>query len=110
MTRVLVLPQADADIDEAADEYVRVEDIELGLRFYDAVERTWAELAEHPEVGASVQWDSARLSGIRRWQVANPFSVHQIYYRVTQDVVIVYRVLHGARDNERALPDPSSSP
>ena len=103
MTRVRVLPRANTDIDDAADEYVRVEGIELGLRFYEAVERTWAELAEHPEMGAAVQWDSMCLPRVRRWQVVSPFSIYQVYYRVTEGTAIVIRVLHGARDNEEAL-------
>lgn len=56
MTRVRVLPQADTDIDEAADVYARVEGIELGLRFYDAVERTWGELEEHPKWESPSGW------------------------------------------------------
>lgn len=100
MTHVRVLPRADADIDEAADGYARLEGLELGLRFYDAVERTWARLAEHPELGASLLWQSALLSGVRRWQIDEPFGVYQVYYRVSGDVVTVMRVLHGARDNE----------
>lgn len=100
MTRVRVLPQANTDIDEAADVYARVEGIELGLRFYDAVEGTWGVLAEHPEMGAAVRWDSLSLSGVRRWQIADPFGVYQVYYMLMEDELVVIRVLHGARDNE----------
>jgi len=103
MTRNRVLPRADADIRDAADEYTRVDGIELGLRLYEAVERTWSELAEHPEMGAPVQWESMRFSGIRQWRVPVPFNVYLIDYRLTGGDLVVVRVLHGARDHENTL-------
>jgi plasmid stabilization system protein ParE len=104
VTRVRILARADRDIEEAAEEYACAGGGELGMDFYRAVERAWHQLGEHPEIGMEVVWESPRLRGVRRWQVARPFDAYQVFYRVTDEGgVEVIRVLHGARDNLRIL-------
>jgi toxin ParE1/3/4 len=96
--RVHVLPQANRDIDDAADEYAESGGLDLGLQFLRAVERTWATLREFPFSGREYTWLDARLTGIRRTMVGSPFGVYLVFYRVSEEVVEVVRVLHGSRD------------
>ncbi len=46
MRKLVVRPEAEADIDAAADFYASKQDVELGLRFYDAVDSTFESLIE----------------------------------------------------------------
>lgn len=109
MRRLLLLPQADRDIDDAADEYAEAGGLELGLRFLDATEQTWQTLREFPHSGRVYDWQDERLKGVRRWMVSSPFQVYLIFYRVTDDEVQVLRVLHGSRDIPSILVDESDS-
>ena len=98
MRRVRLLPQADIDIDDAADEYAESGGLELGLRFLDAIEQTWATLREFPLSGRECIWLDERLAGVRRAMVSSPFGIYLVFYRVSDNVVEVVRVLHGSRD------------
>lgn len=98
MRTVLVRPQAEADIDAVAQFYVSAKNVELGLRFCDAVARTFEALLEQPHLGSVQPWVSERLRDCRRWPVARPFEVHQVFYIVSDAHIEVVRVLHGARD------------
>jgi toxin ParE1/3/4 len=96
--KLVVRPDAEADIDAAAEFYASEENVELGLRFYDAVDRAFAALVEQPHLGSAQEWGVGRLLGCRRWPVAKPFDVHQIFYMPSDSGIEVIRVLHGARD------------
>ena len=98
MKRIRILPQADRDIDDAADEYADAGGLDLGLRFLGAVEQTWELLREFPLSGRECAWLDERLHGVRRTMVASPFEVYLVFYRVDDDAVEVVRVLHGSRD------------
>jgi len=98
VSRVRLLPQADRDVDDAADEYVDSSGLELGLRLLAATEATWEQLREFPLIVHECSWVDARLGGVRRTMVRSPFQVYQVFYRVGEDVIEVLRVLHGARD------------
>ena len=99
----MIRPAAESDIDSAAQCYVAQENVDLGLRFYEAVERTFTDLLEQPGLGAVQQWLTEELAGCRRWFVARPFEVHQVFYLATETRLEVIRVLHGARDLRSVL-------
>jgi plasmid stabilization system protein ParE len=103
VNELVVRPQAEADIDAAAGFYAGEEDVELGLRFYDAVERTLEALVQQPNLGSVQAWVADRLRGCRRWPVARPFGVHQIFYLAHASGIEVVRLLHGSRDLPRLL-------
>jgi len=96
--RLVVRPEAEADIDAAAAFYASEENVELGLAFYEAVDQTFEALVGQPHLGSVQQWVASRLRGCRRWAVAKPFDVHQVFYLVSESTIEVVRVLHGARD------------
>ncbi len=93
-----MLPRADRDVDDAADEYSESGGLELGLRFLACRDATWEQLRDYPLIGKECTWLDARLRGVRQTMVRSPFRVYQVFYRAGEDVVEVLRVLHGSRD------------
>ncbi len=106
MRRLRIRPRADSDIDEATDHYLSEAGITVATRFQDAIEQTWSVIREQPELGAAPEWLSSRLLGCRKWQVAKPFQIYQVFYCVSDDFLDVVRVLHGSRDIEAELSGP----
>jgi|GEM_PF-329690 plasmid stabilization system protein ParE len=77
---------------------------------YLAAFRSTAELLAHqPSIGLLRRFRSPRLRDIRSFQMASPFRVHLIFYRVEGDCLVVFRVMHGMRDLPRRLIGPSSA-
>ncbi len=71
-------------------------------RFIDAVDETIAKLTKRPRIGAPKKLKDPRLEGLRGWPVSG-FEAVRIYYLVSEDVLLVVRVLHGKRDVDRLL-------
>ena len=63
----------------------------LGDRLFDAVEATFADLVTAPDLGAP--WE---LDGTVRRQLVRRFP-YVVFYRASEDVVIVLAVAHGKR-------------
>lgn len=91
-----VRPIADQDIDEIAS-VLADDNLSVGLRFYDSVQKTFRKIASNPQHYAVLQLEHPRLQGIRKCSVIG-FRNHLIFFRVERDRVDVIRVLHGARD------------
>lgn len=97
-----VLPAADRDLDRQAEYLAREASLETALRFYDAANTTFANLARMPNVGERRESAKARLEGLRVWRVQG-FENHLIFYRPLEAGIEIVRVLHAARDLDRAL-------
>jgi len=91
-----ILPAADADVDQTA-EFIALDNLDAALRFYDAVDKTYRQLIEHPDRWPLYWLDHPRLADIRKRAVVG-FRNHLVFYRIDADVVEIIRVLHGARD------------
>lgn len=78
-------------------------------RFLAAVERTFAQLASRPGVGAPHETDDPDFDAVRVSPVTR-FRSYLIFYRATADRLEVLRVLHAARDVDRALADTFGPP
>jgi toxin ParE1/3/4 len=63
-------------------------------RYLDAINAKADVAAIHPDFGADYSFVS---SGLRRYDVMS----HAIYFRPTQDGILVLRVLHGRMDPAR---------
>jgi toxin ParE1/3/4 len=98
-----ILPAAEVDIDAAAA-YIARDNLKAALRFYDAVEHAYLELAEHPKRWPRYELDHPRLAKLRKRSVAG-FKNYLIFYHTICDVVEIIRVLHGARDIPSLLAD-----
>ena len=97
MNRVVYrTPQTRFDLRQIA-QYIAHDDRRAAIRFLDAAETTFQQLAESPELGSLGEFQSPALSGVRRWRVKR-FTNYLIFYRPLADGIEVLRVLHGARD------------
>jgi toxin ParE1/3/4 len=100
--RVHVSPAADRDLDEQAGYLAREASLDTALRFYDAAAATFERIAGMPGMGE--RWVSAqpRLADLRVCRIEG-FEKHLVFYQPTGDRIEIVRVLHGARDIDRAL-------
>ena len=81
-------------------------------RYFAAVDRTCARLAEQPLSGTLYDSGVARLEGMRRVPVSG-FGAYLVFYMSRARGIEVVRVLHGARDIEHlftAEPDDTLTP
>ncbi|HEV8292024.1 MAG TPA: type II toxin-antitoxin system RelE/ParE family toxin [Tepidisphaeraceae bacterium] len=92
--QVTIRPAAHMDLREARDWYDR-QRAGLGDEFLLAVADAMLALEKTPEQSAFYYRDFRRI-------LTDRFP-YKIFYRVEGQAVIVYRVLHGARDHTREL-------
>jgi toxin ParE1/3/4 len=67
------------------------------LRFLQAAEDTFADLAAMPGMGRAEDFDNPRLTGMRRWRVRG-FDNYLIFYQPLSQGIEVLRVVYGTRD------------
>jgi toxin ParE1/3/4 len=82
--------------------YIGEQNIKAAERFLKALDRDLRNLAGNPGMGAIREFTSPSLSGIRSLPVTG-FRDYLIFYRPTADRLEALRVIHGARDIERAI-------
>jgi toxin ParE1/3/4 len=92
--QVTIRPAAQADLREARDWYDRRRE-GLGNEFLLAIADAMLALEEAPQRQPIYYRDFRRVLTER--------FPYRIFYRIEGQTVIVYRVLHGARDHTRAL-------
>jgi toxin ParE1/3/4 len=97
VTRLRVRPEADRDLDQAADFYAREANVDVALRFLAAFEAICARLLQHPKSGTTVKATSPRLAGLR-FCVVPGFESYLVFHIPSPGCIEVVRVLHGARD------------
>jgi len=76
--------------------------LETAKRFRLAVEKTYAELAEMPGMGAPGKVRQGKHSGVRLWRVRD-FEAYLIAYRPHRGGVAIERLVHAKQDYERVL-------
>jgi toxin ParE1/3/4 len=99
MTRIIKRPAAKLDLIEQAD-FIAQDNLEAALRFLDAVEKTFAQLARLPRIGKSRKVKSRVFSNVRQFPITG-FEKYLVFYRPIEGGIEVLRVLHGARDLNR---------
>jgi toxin ParE1/3/4 len=97
-----ILPAADRDLDHQAAYLAQEGSLETALRFYDAASTTFGKLAAMPGSGERRKTANPALKGLRVSRIEG-FEKHLIFYRPVVDGIEIIRVLHGARDIDRAL-------
>jgi len=95
-----------ADVSRQALWYARQRDDALALDYAHAVEATLEFLAGHPHAGTRCGYSEPQLSDLRFYLVEKPFDRHLIYYRISSEELVAFRVVPGARDLPRRLLDP----
>ena len=98
--RILRRPAAIEDLVAQGEYYVEQGSPETAVRFLEAADAAFEQLARRPGIGAPRRYRKPQLSGLRMWPIPE-FEKHLIFYRQTEDGIEVVRVLHGARDLKR---------
>ena len=75
--------------------------IDAAERFLVAVDRTFEQIARHPQIGWVRQWRSKKLRGMRSWRV-DSFENFLVFYR-DESAIEIYAVLRGCRRFEGLL-------
>ena len=96
-------PSALRDLAETGA-YIGCYSLDAEIRFYEAAERTFAQLLEQPGLGHNYAPREA-LDFELRVQPVRGFSNWLVFYRPTEQGIEVIRVLHGARDVGAILAD-----
>lgn len=94
--RVIRSDESVRDVVEIAD-YIAQDNYSAALRFLDAVENTFRFLAANHEAGQTCRFGNPETEGLRVWAVER-FRNYLIFYRPTDDGIVVERVRHGARN------------
>ena len=99
--RLALKPQADRDINNQF-EYIAKDNLEAAIRFYEATFRAFEVLRTNPHIGPARQFENSQLTDVRIWLVKG-FEKHLIFYRATDELVEILRVLHASRDIDSIL-------
>lgn len=63
-------------------------------------------LGKQPDLGRLCHFRSNKLANLRCFRMSGSFGKHLIFYRLEDDTLYIFRVLHGMRDMPRRLLDP----
>ena len=102
-------PLFDSDVTGQFGWYLDEAGAELAWRFFSAVDATITKLARQPDIGRVRRFQNPALQGLRSFRVEPPFDRLLIFYRVTEDKLQLWRLMHGARDLPRRLVEPTES-
>jgi toxin ParE1/3/4 len=100
-----VVPREEAhrDVDEALAYYFRQGGPDLALGFIDALEQSYAAIAEHPGIGSPRYAHELDLPGLRHRALGRfPYVA---FYIERDDRIDVWRVLDSRRDIPASLQD-----
>jgi plasmid stabilization system protein ParE len=86
--------------------YFGVAGEELAWRFFKSVDLTLIKLSSQPDLGRRRRFRNPLLQGLWSFPVTAPFNKFLIFYRVTNDTLEAWRLMHGARDLPRRLVEP----
>jgi toxin ParE1/3/4 len=82
---------------EEQSEYIRQRNPRAALRFLNAAEALFRQLASMPGMGERYESKNPLFEELRCFPIPK-FPSHIVYYKSYPDGIIVIRVLHGARD------------
>ncbi len=102
MKPVLRSPQAQADIEDALDDY-QLEAPHMANVFLDALEKAVTHIQRAPSTGSPRYAQELGLSGLKFWGLHKfPFS---LFYIEQADKLWVIRLVHMSRDIPASLQD-----
>jgi plasmid stabilization system protein ParE len=82
--------------------YIGERNMDAAERFLQALDSDLKKLADMPGMGPAREFADPALDGIRSWPVSE-FRDYLVFYRPTGDRLEALRVIHGARDLDRAM-------
>ncbi|NLI92377.1 MAG: type II toxin-antitoxin system RelE/ParE family toxin [Peptococcaceae bacterium] len=97
---VELLPAAYSDLDEIFD-YIMAENPQAAAGILESITQSLQHLERYPHSGAPL-FDRSLKKFNFRMVIVDPYIA---FYRLISDKVIVYRILHGARNYAHLLKD-----
>jgi toxin ParE1/3/4 len=82
--------------------YIGEDNLDAADRFLAAYDADLKRLAMIPHIGRLREFHNPKLINLRSWPISG-FENFLLFYRPTDAEVQILRVIHGARDIERAL-------
>lgn len=80
----------------------------LAARVILAIDGTLERLEKEATLGRKRHFSNPLLQGLRSIPVERPFQKALLFYRVRGETIELCRLMHGARDLERRLSEPTS--
>ena len=99
-------PSYHADVTNQFGWYFDEAGEQLAWRFFNAADQTLLKLARQPDLGRRRKFRHPMLRDLYSFQVERPFNKILIFYRVTENILQAWRLMHGARDLPRRLAEP----
>jgi toxin ParE1/3/4 len=99
--RIEVLPKADQDLDDHFA-YIAADHFDAAVRFLHAARDAFRKLSDMPGMGPATNFEHLSLQSLRFWPIRG-FENFLVFYRDEGDQIAIVRVIHGARNLERAL-------
>jgi toxin ParE1/3/4 len=96
-------PWFDADVQLRSAWYTNQGGLGLALRFIDALEATVDKLELNPSRGRKPFPRDPRLADLHSIFLERPFQRLILFYRFTEQSLILERLIHGARDLPRRI-------
>jgi toxin ParE1/3/4 len=87
--------------------YISKDNLDAGDRFLYAAEATFQLIAKIPGIGRLSGFTNSTVTQVRQYPVRG-FQNYLILYELTEDVIDIIRVLHGARNLEQTLTEPEN--
>lgn len=101
MGRIVERPKARQELEDIAVS-IGSDRPSAAKKFLAAAQRTYASLADMPELGAVWEPESPRFQGLRYFPIVR-YPNYVIFYRPRADGIEILHVLHGFRDLENLL-------
>ncbi|GGA91849.1 type II toxin-antitoxin system RelE/ParE family toxin [Ornithinibacillus halotolerans] len=98
--KVEVLPEANNDIDEIFD-YILLDNPEAAYNMMDKIFSNLEQLTSFPKLGNKLDHKLIKYYEFRMLNI-DPYVA---FYRIMNNTVYIYRILHGARDYIKILKD-----
>ena len=95
------LPRARADVRDIAS-YIAADNPDAALHFFDCYLEKVEQLRHFPAIGRLHRPEYRPLSNVRLVRILE-FDRYLVFYRYSDDLIVVVRVLHAARDTRAAL-------
>jgi len=98
-----------ADVERQYHWYVVEAGVEIADRYLDAVKAACQLLSRHALIGPEGGFAHPRLREWRFYPALRPFHKHVLFYEILSAEVVMRRAMHGHRDLQRRLLEPSGA-
>lgn len=79
---------------------------DIAERYLGAMEQTRLTLCKKADLGRICHFRSPKLANLRSFPMQGAYGKHLVFYKITDDTLFVFRVLHAARNLPQRLLEP----